>query len=70
MILVTRMWKGANWVPLLVKIVLKQLEIPPGVPVFERSLVKGLLPGRHWGVKISLVDTFSNKVEKGELDPL
>ena len=56
--------------PLLVKIAVKQLEIPPGVPVFERSLGKGLLPGRHWGVKISLVDTFANKVEKGELDPL
>ena len=70
MILVTPMWKGANWVPLLVKIAVRQLEIPPGVPVFERSLGKGLLPGRHWGVKVSLVETFANKVEEGELDPL
>ena len=70
MVLVSRGWSKGNWRSLLEKVAVKTLEIPPHVPIFDHSLGKGLLPGRHLSTFVSLVDTFVNRVPHSELDPL
>ena len=42
----------------------------PHIPIFEHSLGKGLLPGKHWATLVSLVDTIEQRVDRSDLDQL
>ena len=70
LILVSPGWNKGNWRDLLTKVAVKEVEIPPHIPIFEHSLGKGLLPGKHWATFVSLVDTFEKRVERSDLDQL
>ena len=69
-ILVAPNWNSGNWKQLLGKVATHVFEIPPHIPVFERSKGEGLLPGKHWSIQVSVIDTTTLHFGKGDLDPL
>jgi hypothetical protein len=70
MVLVTPLWKTAQWAELLGKTAIKEFVVPPFRPLYERSDGKGLLAGRHWGSKATLIDTRVDTPSEEFLDPL
>ena len=65
-ILVAPNWNSGNWKELLGKVAAHVSEQPPDIPVFERSKGEGLLPGKHGSIQVSVVDTTTLHVGKGD----
>ena len=55
---------------ILGKTAIKEFFVPPFQPLYERSNGKGLLAGRHWGSKATLIDTRVYTPSEEFLDPL
>jgi len=69
-ILVHPDWVDSYWSPLLRKISLHRLQVGSGQAIYVKDKSKKPLKSPLWNTQISMVDTFVQKVDFSELDPL